>query len=202
MARRSDHSREELHDMALKAARAIVVKDGLQALTARRVAGAIGYSPGTLYNIFEDLDDLIVHLNGRTLDELYETLSPVANSDDPTHDLNRLLDGYLGYLDGHRKLFNVLFDYRLPESRQLPDWYKAKVARLLGIVEGVLSPIFPQGERATAARAAEVLWASLHGICLLSESGKLQVVSDQTVREMAEMLITCFASGLRQVSRT
>lgn len=38
--------------MALEAARRIVREEGLGALTARRVAGAIGYSPGTLYLVF------------------------------------------------------------------------------------------------------------------------------------------------------
>ena len=49
------------------------------------------------------------------------------------------------------------------------------------------------------AGAASVLWASLHGICSLSDSGKLQVVSDQSVHEMAEMLTLCFVSGLQQL---
>ena len=72
MARRSDHSREELYDMALEAARQIAEKEGLRGLKARRIARDIGYTIGTLYNLFEDLDDLIVHLNGRTLDDLYQ----------------------------------------------------------------------------------------------------------------------------------
>lgn len=200
MARRSDHSREEIYDMALKAAREIVTRDGLQALTARRVAEAIGYSPGTLYNVFDDLDDLIIHLNGRTLDELYAYLSPAADVDEPSDDLKLLLERYLGYLDNYRNLFNVLIEYRLPDSRILPDWYMAKLQRLLGLLESALSPFFPPEEQSAAARAAEVLWASLHGICSLSDADKLQLVSDQNVREMAEMLIACFTAGLRQMS--
>ncbi len=70
MARRSDHSRDELYDMALEAARQIAEKEGLRGLKARGIAREIGYTIGTLYNLFEDLDDLIVHLNGRTLDAL------------------------------------------------------------------------------------------------------------------------------------
>ena len=71
MARRSDHSREELYEMALAAARDIVVADGLSGLTVRRVATAIGYSPGTLYNVFDDFYELVIHLNSRTLDAFY-----------------------------------------------------------------------------------------------------------------------------------
>ena len=71
MARRSDHSREELYVMALAAAREIAEKDGLRGLKARRISREIGYTVGTLYNVFSNLDDLIIHLNGTTLDALY-----------------------------------------------------------------------------------------------------------------------------------
>ena len=47
MARRSDHSREELYDLALSAAREIAEAEGLRGLTARRIAEKIGYTPGS-----------------------------------------------------------------------------------------------------------------------------------------------------------
>ena len=75
MARRSDHTREELRRMALDAARAIIESDGLRALSTRRLAKAIGYTPGTLYQLFEDLDDLIIEVNVETLDALHAALS-------------------------------------------------------------------------------------------------------------------------------
>ena len=68
MARRSDHSREELYALILDSARSIVEEDGFSGLTARRVASSIGYAPGTIYNLFSNLDDLILHLRGKVLD--------------------------------------------------------------------------------------------------------------------------------------
>ena len=80
MARRNDHSREELYQLALGAARDIAEAEGLRGLTARRIAAEIGYSVGTLYNVFVNLDDLIIHLNGSTLDQLYKALSQGSRS--------------------------------------------------------------------------------------------------------------------------
>ena len=62
MGRRSAPSRDDLRAMILEAARAILATDGLRGLTARRVAKAIGYSPGTLYNFFTNIDELILHI--------------------------------------------------------------------------------------------------------------------------------------------
>lgn len=196
MARRSDHSREELYEMALNAARDIVIADGLSGLTVRRVATAIGYSPGTLYNVFEDFYELVIHLNGRTLDVFYNHLLSASGKEDAEPDLKQLIDGYLSFVKDHRNLWDVLFEYRLPDGRTLPDWYLAKVGRMLGLVEKALQPFAPKAAPEELAEYARVYWASVHGICTLYGSGKLSVVSDQTVHRMVEVLTDRFSSGL------
>ena len=104
MGRRSDHTREELHELALDAAERIIEEEGLKSLTVRRVASAIGYSHGTLYNVFADLDDLIVHLNGRTLDALYEALKDIPVEGEPEAALMQLSKGYIAFSRSHRNL--------------------------------------------------------------------------------------------------
>ena len=198
MGRRSDHSREELYDLAIDAARQIVETAGFSSLTARKVAQAIGYSPGTLYNVFDDLDDLIVHLNGQTLDALFDKLSTAPRTYDPEQDLQDLLGGYLDFLNKNRNLWSVLFEHKLSGGQTLPDWYLHKISRVLGLVETALARHLPGIDDATLANAARVIWASLHGICSLAESGKLQIVFDQSDQAMAEMLITCFVAGLQR----
>ncbi|MBT7646949.1 MAG: helix-turn-helix transcriptional regulator, partial [Rhodospirillaceae bacterium] len=70
MARRSDHTRDQLHQMMLDAARHVAATDGPEAITARRIAGDIGYSPGTIYQLFDNLDALIVALKSVILAEI------------------------------------------------------------------------------------------------------------------------------------
>ena len=57
--------------MALEAAERIVVEQGFEGLSARKVSAAIGYTVGTLYLVFENIDDLVLQVNARTLDRLY-----------------------------------------------------------------------------------------------------------------------------------
>ncbi len=95
MARRSDHTRAELHDMALGAARSIVTADGLAGLSTRRVAKAIGYSAGTLYQLFADLDDLIFHLNATTLDALFAACRGADLDASPESALTELARRYI-----------------------------------------------------------------------------------------------------------
>lgn len=195
MARRSDHSREELYDLALESARVIAEKEGLRGLAARRIARDIGYTVGTIYNLFEDLDDLIVHLNGRTLNALYATLADLPQNGEPETAVRALAKGYIAFVGDHRKLWTVLFEHHLPETRQMPDWHHDKILRLIGLLERALAPLFQAGRETERHHAARVLWSSLHGICSLESAGKL--VASETVTAMTETLVTHFLAGLR-----
>ena len=196
MARRSDHKREELYELALDAAAEIVERDGHRALTARNVADAIGYSPGTLYNLFENLDDMVVHLNGSTLDHLFDRLNQIALSGYPDTDTQMLLNGYLGFLSDHPGRWQMLFEYNLATEMTLPEWYRGKIDKLLAIVEQALEPLFTDTETDRKKNAARTLWACLHGIRSLGSSGKLMVVTDLSVAEMAGAFIADYVAGL------
>ena len=197
MARRSDHSREELYELAMDAARTIVQRDGLRALTARNVATAIGYSPGTLYNLFSNLDELALHVNASTLDALHDTVAATPNTGDPETDLKSMLNAYLEFLNNNPALWTAIFEYRHPSPDDLPEWYLKRVRHLMELVERALAPLFAPGEEPELRQAAGVLWSSLHGICTLARDGRLSLVSAQSVPEMAESLIVNYLTGLR-----
>ena len=134
MARRSDHSREEIREMALEAAENIVVEQGLEGLSARKVATAIGYTVGTLYLVFENIDDLILQINARTLDRLYAKLAETqAPARDARDRLLQLGQAYIQFADQDPHRWSMIFEHRLAEGRELPEWYQRKIARMFAI---------------------------------------------------------------------
>ena len=110
MARRSDHSREELKQISLAACRDIVRDGGLSMLKMRKVAERIGYTVGTLYLVFKNLDDMVEQLNGETLQKLFEHCVGEPPSSNPAKTLKKLAN-----------LFNefVLFEKNLWEAVML-----------------------------------------------------------------------------------
>ena len=195
VGRRSDHSKEELYELALRAAREIIEADGPRALTARNVADGIGYSPGTLYNLFENLDDLITHLNGRLLDEMGDVLAGTPVGDDTRENLRLLLDRYLSFIGERSNLWILLFEHTMPGGK-VPIWYQRRVEKVLSILEGALAPAFRCDDGEGPKRSARVLWASLHGIWSLGSAGKLDVLTSETTTEMAENLIATYVAGI------
>lgn len=181
--------------MALEAAREIAEKEGLAGLTARAIAAKMGYSVGTLYNVFENLDELIVRLNAATLDALYEALAEDRLDEEPETAVRALAEGYIRFTRDHPKLWSILFEHHLPAGQLLPDWYRERVLRLLGLLEGALAPLFAAGQDDQRHHSARVLWSSLHGICSLESADKL--VATESATAMADSLATNYVAGLR-----
>ncbi len=50
MARRADHTREELAGLVVGAAEDLARREGLRGVAMRRIATEIGYAPGSIYS--------------------------------------------------------------------------------------------------------------------------------------------------------
>jgi AcrR family transcriptional regulator len=201
MARTAKHSRQELRDMALAAARTLVAEEGSRNLNVRGVAARMGYSVGTLYNVFDGLEELVAALNAETLDALYETLSEAPVTGRPEVDLHVLLDRYLDFVTGNRREWDMLFDERPPEAKAPPEWYLEKVAQVFDLLGRMLQPLFGPGEEAELARAVRLLWIGLHGLWALATDGKLYMVTDEPMAKVAHDMVDMQLAGLRARKR-
>ncbi len=195
MARRSDHTRDELKNLIFQAAWAIVGREGYGALTARRLAKEIGYAPGTIYNIYASMDDLCLAVKDRTMDLLYEALAGAA-CPDPARpvaaNLKAMARLYMDFAHKNRNHWLMLFDHRLAEGRELEDWYVRKINSVFQPLELLLAPLFGKNQAKKRNLAARVLWTSVHGMCLMQEAGKNRVMSGHAAQEMADYLIDLF----------
>lgn len=179
MGRRSDHTRAELKELAIVTAYEISAQEGLTGLSARKVAAGMGYTAGTLYNLFDNFDGLVVTVNARILDELYEDLKTAET-------LKGLALAYLEFAARKPNLWALLFEHHLPPGQVLPPWFPDKIARLFKLVEKVLLLEYPGC--AAPERAAKAVWAAVHGIVVLAHSNKLHTVQ----AESPEILVNYF----------
>ncbi|MCB1761338.1 MAG: WHG domain-containing protein [Gammaproteobacteria bacterium] len=197
MARRSDHSRDEIHQLALAAAEALIDEGGLQALSARKVASRIGYTVGTLYMVFKNLDDLILQVNGRTLDLLHQRLQGrLSERIGGKDELMQLAAAYIEFAQTETPRWGMLFEYIVDDDGELPGWYQEKLGRVFGPVEQALQATLPACASDKVRQASRVLWASVHGICMLKIRQRLNLAGGQTTRQMVEMLVDNFLVGM------
>ena len=193
MGRRNDHTREELQSLALRTAAEIVEADGPAALTMREVARRIGYTVGALYHGFTNLDDLTVRLNERTVSELRLALENVnRQTNDSGQRLRMLAAAYLGFALLHTHRWRLVFEHRLPPGQEAPKSYRTHTAALFELVEANLPASACGRSGSEAPIIATALWSSVHGICMLAVSGKLQVGTTASVQKLLDTLLDRF----------
>ena len=195
MGRRSVHTPEELRELILSSATSLIEKGGLSALSAREIARAIGYSPGTLYNVFENLDDLVLTIEGRLLDRLTALLSESAAASEPKDRIFRLAHTYLRFTHENPRLWNLLFEHHLPAGQNIPGWYQSKLEGLMRLVEEALAPRMQGSSPDEIRRAARVLWAGVHGITSLSTADKLSTVTTDSAAPLVDDLLRTYLRG-------
>jgi AcrR family transcriptional regulator len=197
MGRRSSHTPGELRELILNAATELIDQTGLASLSARAVARQIGYSPGTIYNVFVDLDDLVLTIEQRLLDQLALKLAEVPPCSDPVQHLCDLAAAYLAFTQSKPRLWNLLFQHHMPNDWQVPGPFQARLEALLVEVQKAIQPLTSTGDTARTMRSARVLWASVHGITSLATAEKLTNVTPDNAGLLVEDLVRTYAAGLK-----
>ena len=189
-----DNYRDRQRAGLLHAAEAVLAEEGLSAVQARRISQAAGCSIGTLYNVFGDIDGLVLAVNERTLGDLGRILSATAQraaEGDLGTRLMALAITYLDFASVNQRRWRAVFEHRLPETKPPPASYREDRRRLLALIETQLEQKLP--EPATRSVAAHALFASVHGIVLLALDGKIEafdpVQCERRIRFMVENVL-------------
>ena len=197
MGRRSTHTPQQLRELILNAAQEIIQSQGLAGLSAREIARRIGYSPGTIYNMFQNLDDVVLNVEARVLDSLDGRLIGVLRSDgDAGGRVERLAQAYLAFTHENPRLWNLLFEHHMPTSTELPAWYQQKLEGLMRRVEEALAPhVSARPGGGAAARGARAVGrrARHH----LAVDGRQAVGGDHgEASRLVEDLVCTYLAGL------
>lgn len=195
MARRSDHTKEELMELVVDATATLIETHKTVKVTARQIAEAVGYTPGTLYTHFENLDDIFLHVNARSLAALRGRLADaVAAQDSPAAAIRAMGLAYLEYARAQPHRFQLLFTPRLPEGATPPEFLQREIEKLFALLGAQLQRI-----AATNADTLEVgvhaLWSGVHGVASLALSDQLFATRGGIEHDMVEMLIDQFVRG-------
>jgi len=168
MGRRSDHTRSELRELMLEEGHRQLAEVGLARFSARDVAKRIGYSVGTLYNVFGSYDELMLAINARTLSLwLTHLRTRLAESADDDR-IATLVRGYFEFAAQHRQTWVAIYEYNLSDGRAAPEWYQTTVAELMGVVAAEIAAALPRAAPDDVASLARSLVATVHGHCVFS----------------------------------
>jgi AcrR family transcriptional regulator len=199
MARRSDHNRDELRSMALEAAYDIVVSEGEKHLTARKVAAKIGYSVGTLYLIFKNLDDLKLALNIQGITKLRSRLLEATDQiSDPADQLMAMAHYYLEFGLHRPNLWRLMFEHQMPGDEPMPETITRETDALLDILVDRFGKLMPGVDLQEVLEVTSAYWSAVHGVTHLMITEKLQLAHADSAHDVLQRQMDMFFRGLTE----
>lgn len=197
MGRRSVHTPEELRQLILGASRGIIERDGLAGLSAREVARLIGYSAGTLYNIFDNLDDILMTLQAQLLSEVSDAIKSVPKvSDRNTYILN-VAKTYVDFALANPRLWNLLFAHTVAPNIAAQSVLQEHMMNIVKIVAEPMQHLAPQLSIEDIEKNTAILIASIHGITAIAVTSKARKLTTESAQDYACNLTKIFIRGLQ-----
>ncbi len=178
-AARRAANREQMQTAILDTARTIVTDSGIDALTIRAVAQALGYSPGAIYDYVGSKEDILVGLYfqgasglGGQMERAVADLPPGTTAIDGLLSLAR---GYRAHALANRELYTLVFGGMtcLPDPPPVEQMGKetggfGTLVRLAqrGVAEGSLVDL-------PVSLIAHAAWSAVHGFVSLEIQGHI-----------------------------
>ena len=151
---------------------------GFAHFSAREVAKRIGYSIGTIYNVFGSYDALILAINGRTL-ALWRDYLEWRLEQSQGDRLGHAIEAYFEFAAKHRHAWAAIYDFRLPEDLSPPETYQAQVRAIFDIVVAEVRAALPASRKGEAEALTRSLLATVHGHCVFAMNGTFAMLGER-----------------------
>ncbi len=199
---RTNPDRERTRGKILAAARGLIVREGYEAVSMRKIAGEVGYTAMALYRHFPDKESLVREICLEDFRTLGQAMDRIAGDPDPVARLHRMGLAYVDFALEYPDQYRLLFMTPLPREAHVeavvaehPEvdcyaWLRVTVAEAISARR--LRP-----DLADADAISQAFWAGLHGLVSLHIVMKRSpVIAWRPVRPTAELVIAALFHGI------
>jgi AcrR family transcriptional regulator len=188
MGRRSQHTPEELKELILTATRSIIDQSGFDALSAREIAKEIGYAPGTLYNMFRNLDEIVLKVETRVLDELDNRVARSIKGQKDSEALRNFGRAHVEFAYECPQLWQLIQRHHPSQFVDAPDWYLERLYAPVARIEPIVGRIASTSDIDEQARNARLLWTAVHGVVNVATTRKFGALPMATTLTMVDTI--------------
>lgn len=165
--RRRLRQRNDARRAILDATEALLVKEGYDRFTMRRLADRCGYTTPTIYHYFGDKRGLLDVLIEERFRKLFERLRRVPLGGDPVENLTELARAFVRFGARNPTHYRLLHAPRPARSSPAPSGEAARA-----LFEEPFRQLSAEGRLLTedVEAATQACWATLHGLISLRTS--------------------------------
>jgi AcrR family transcriptional regulator len=188
---------KQLETLTAAAEKAIAAK-GLSGLKSRELAAKIGIANGAVFNLVDDMDELILRVGSRTLARLDRALGAAESggAPSPAVKLVRIAVAYCDFAAENLELWRALFEHRMAPEKPVPEWAIEEQMNLFRHIYHPLAKLFPTWSADELGITARSLFAAVHGMVSLGLEQKLIAVPVAALRDEIATIVKATIRGL------
>ena len=190
--------KEEVRTLILDAAWEMVVTEGWQSFSIRKIADAIEYSVPVIYTHFENKDAILLELNRKGFRLLAESMEEAKiGKADPACQIDSMAHAYWNFAFSNFQYYQLMFGLGMPTCETA-----RKIPEMAGFKEAITSSI----EALTPAEKKGLVdpflkyqsfWSMLHGLVSINLLGNASTLPQGGLPEMVlNDVIESFIKGI------
>ena len=181
-----------------QAARRLLDREGVEAVSMRRVAEAVGITPMAIYRHYPDREALLQALADEGFEELAASLKGRRFTGDVETRLAKMADLYLDHALENPRLFELMFLTQRKGARQYPQDFKARKSPTATLMADVLAEGMASGElkKDDHWEITFEMGALSHGLIMLYLGGRMDV-SPAQFRALYKRSFRRYIHGIR-----
>ncbi len=197
---RQAHKREEIRNLILTTAREIISRDGVQALSIRKITKTIDYSPAIVYHYFKDKNEIIELLVSDGYKRILDLISKVnKNEDEPEKEIEEV---FLNYIEGalsfseEYKAFILNGDSEVLKKTTVLKEGISKISPTIKLLTDAIQRGIGKGRfmPGNAELTAQIMWTSAFGLIIKIIFEKN--ISEQQKNRLIEQYLKIMFNGI------
>lgn len=190
--KKSQYHHGNLKAEAVRVATDLLVKEGADGITIRKVAREIGVFPNALYRHFGNKDELIASLAERGFDIFEQIIkkNKVFDGNSPEERINDLGLSYLEFAYKEPHFFYLLFSNVILDPSQFPDLF-SKGIKSFNLLTEIIQEIKKRKiitKKKSTEETALIIWASIHGFVSLATENRFRFLGITKLNQYKKML--------------
>jgi AcrR family transcriptional regulator len=180
---RRQRQRQQLREGILSAAREIASEEGWRAVTIRKIAGMVEYSPPVIYEYFDSKEDLLLELVRTGYAKQLEAVEKARNaSDDPEEALLAMASAWCRFAFEAPDLYQAM--YGLGGVSFPADELRKEGEKIAEVMAQAVTEVLAENEREVGNvwEKVTLAWGALHGLVALHMAGRIPGGSQATER--------------------
>ena len=189
----SDTEILDFQDRLCDVAERLFASQGLEAVTIRQLASALGVSPMTPYRYFKDKDAILAAVRARAFGRHADALERAYAASERAARAATVAEAYVRFALENPEAYKLMFDIRQPTEGDYPDLVRAGERSRQTMMLQLQDEIADGRIVGDPVLIAHMYWAALHGPIMLQFSGMLPRGLD--ARTLALMLLSTLDRG-------